>query len=63
MIVKYDAKIEDSDGAWINSNGEIIYTFTTHEGYAKNFCLGQNYDYLYKLKYKLSERKFQRWKD
>lgn len=62
MVVPYNFSLEDSDGAWISPSGNIIKTYNTHEGFAKNYCLGNNYEYLCKIKYKLSENKFNRWR-
>lgn len=61
-IIKYDVNLLDSQGAWITPNGEIIYIDTLHENYAKKYCFGDAYDYLYQIKYLISNNEFQNWK-
>ena len=48
MIIPYDPRLEDSDGAWISSNGKIINTFkengTNYNESIGNINNGSDYD-------------------
>lgn len=51
-IIEYDQKLLSSDGAFIHPDGNILpIIYGCHEQFARNYCLGRNYDYLYRLKH------------
>ena len=37
LIIPYEEKLYSKEGAFINPNGEIIFTFGGHEKFAKRF--------------------------
>ena len=42
LIISYEDKLEKNEGAFIDQNGKIIFTYGEHEKYAKDFCDGKN---------------------
>jgi hypothetical protein len=42
IIIPYDKKLETNDGAFIEPNGKIIYTYGEHLRYAMDYCNGKN---------------------
>ncbi len=51
LIIPYEEKLYSKEGAFINPNGEIIFTYGQHEGFASEFCNGKDYQFLSEVKY------------
>lgn len=51
IIVPYSDKLYDNEGAFIKPNGEIVFTYGEHERFASNYCNGEEYSYLSRLRY------------
>lgn len=51
IIIPYEEKLYTNEGAFIDPNGNILFTYGRHLGFATNYCLGRKYDYLLRLRY------------
>ena len=51
LIIPYEDKLEKNEGAFIDQNGKIIFTYGEHEKFAKDFCDGKNNQLLTDVKY------------
>ncbi len=52
LIIPFEeAKLYKNQGAFIDQNGEIIFTYGRHEIFAHDFCVGENYQLLSEVKY------------
>ncbi len=51
LILPFDEKIYENGGAFIKPGGQMLFTFGTHENFAYNYCVGENYSLLNDIKY------------
>ncbi len=51
VIIPYEEKLYANEGAFIDPNGNILFTYGQHLGFASNYCHGYSYNYLSDLKY------------
>ena len=51
IIIPYEDKLYDNEGAFVDPNGKILFTYGNHLGFAMNYCLGNEYNYLNRLRY------------
>ena len=58
-VIPYKDKLYNSKGAFINQNGEFIFTNEGHESFASDFCKGKDYQFLSSL----SDNHFEEGKD
>lgn len=50
LVIPYEDKLYNNDGAFISPEGEIIFTYGEHERFARNYCNGENYQLLSDVK-------------
>ena len=51
FIIPYEEKLYTNDGTFIDPDGNILFTFENHLGFATHYCCGEEYDYLSRLRY------------
>ncbi len=51
LIIPYDDKLYSNGGAFITTDGQIIYTYGEHETFSLNYCKGPNYELFEEVKY------------
>lgn len=61
--IPYDEKFFKDCGAMISPNGNVQSIYTLHEVFARNYCNGEDYDYLRYIKYLSSEGDFYHFKN
>ena len=57
-IVPYQESVLSATGGIISPKGDITTIYTLHEVFAKNYCNGEDYDYLKYIKYQSSLSRF-----
>lgn len=61
-IIPYQDRIFTGCGAMISPGGNIQSIYTLHEVFARNYCNGEDYDYLKFIKYNASLELFEEFK-